>query len=131
MLLKFGNASEQLREAVAKQKTSKSHCPLGRHKSIEIKRLIALDKCPAVRPIGIGNVLDQLCAKIMIDITGDCVQQECQADQLGLGIKSGIEGSIHVFSDFFEEYAIQGWGLLLVDAANAFNALSRQALWTA
>ena len=48
------------------------------------------------------------------------------------GIKSGIEGSIHAFSDLFEEYAIQGWGLLLVDAANAFNAISRPvALWTA
>ena len=68
----------------------------------------------------------------MIDITGDDVEQECQADQLASGIKSGIEGSIHAFSDLFEEYAIQGWGLLLVDAANAFNAISRPvALWTA
>jgi len=79
---------------------------------LKAKRLIALDKCPGVRPIGIGNVLDRLCAKIMIDITGDDVEQECQADQLASGIKSGIEGSIHAFSDLFEEYAIQGWGLL-------------------
>ena len=109
--MKFGNANEQLREAVAKQKTSKSHCPLGRHNSIEIKRLIALDKCPGVRPIGIRNVLDRLCAKIMIDITGDDVEQECQADQLASGKKSGIEGSIHAISDLFEEYPIQGWAL--------------------
>jgi hypothetical protein len=39
----------------------------------------------------------------MIDITGDDVQNECLADQLASGIKSGIEGAIHAFSDMFED----------------------------
>ena len=106
MLLKFGNASEQLREAVSKltRRLANTIVPWEDIWALKAKRLIAFDKCPGLRPIGIGNVLDRLCAKIMIDITGDDVEQECQADQLGSGIKSAIEGSIHAFSDLFEEY---------------------------
>mgnify|MGYP006949136627 CR=1 FL=1 len=93
MLLKFGNASEQLREAVAKltRRLANTIVPWEDIRALKAKRLIAVDKGPGVRHIGIGNVLDRLCAKIMIDITGDDVEQECQADQLASGIKSGIE----------------------------------------
>ena len=67
------------------------------------KKMIALDKCPGVRPIGIGDAADWLCAKVMIQITGDDVQQEYLYDKICSGIKSGIEGSIHAFSQLFEE----------------------------
>ena len=85
-------------------------------RALKSKRLIALDKLPGIRPIGIREVLDRLCAKIMIEITRDDVQQECLADQLASGIKSGIEGAIHAFSDLFQELLGNGWGLLLIDA---------------
>jgi len=63
----------------------------------------------------------------MIEITGDDVQTEYLADQICSGVKAGIEGSIHSFRDIFNELSQDGWGLLLMDAANAFNSMSRSA----
>ena len=66
----------------------------------------------------------------MIFITGDDVQFECLADQICSGIKSGIEGSIHAFRSLYEELSIEDYGLLLIDASNAFNSISRAAaIW--
>ena len=45
-------------------------------RALKAKKLIALDKCPGIRLIGIGDVADRLCGKVMIDITGDDVQAE-------------------------------------------------------
>ena len=43
---------------------------------MKANQLIALDKCPGVRTIDIGDVAARLCAKVMINITGDDVQSE-------------------------------------------------------
>ena len=50
--------------------------------------------------------------------------------QLCGGVRAGIEGAIHATCDRFEEYNGDGWGVLLVDATNAFNVIScNAALW--
>ena len=134
LLLKFGGASEILREAVAAlvRRLANGIVPWDDTRALRARKLIALDKCPGVRPIGVGDVLDRLCAKVMIEVTGDDVQHACLADQICSGLKSGIEASIHAFSDFFKAEAPNGSGLLLVDADNAFNSVSRPAaLWNA
>ena len=56
----------------------------------------------------------------------------CGSDQLCSGVKSGIEAAIHGLSQSFEAHCNEGWGLLLTDAENAFNSISRPVfLWNA
>ena len=73
MLLKFNNTSDFLCETLAALtlRLAKTLVPWEDIRPLKAKRLIALDKSPGVGPIGIGEVFDRLCAKIMIDITGD------------------------------------------------------------
>ena len=87
--------------------------------------LVALDKCPGVRPIAIGEIPRPILCKAMAMAT-----DLCEVDQLCSGLKGGIEGEVHAMRDLFEEHHADGWGLLLVDARNAFNSLNRAAaIW--
>ena len=83
---------------------------------------------PGVRPLGIGETMGRIEAKIIAKVTADEVQQACGVDNLCGGIKAGIEGGVHTVREMFLEEDVQG--ALLVDASNAFNSLAREAtLW--
>ena len=85
-------------------------------------RLIALDKCPGFRRIGIGEVLRRnigrskvKCVKRYLQIPGGNVQ-------MCLGQKSGFEHAIHALRRPFHEVRTEG--ILLIDTRNALNSLN-------
>ena len=81
-----------------------------------------------------GETLRRIIGKAVCMATRVDVKDLCGTDQLCGGKRSGIEGAVHATNDLFAQHhdSVPGWGVLLVDASNAFNSLNRSALlWNA
>ena len=87
-------------------------------------RLIALDKNPGVRPIGIGDTARRIIAKATLNITRQDIQEVAGSMQLCAGQISGTETAVHAVRTMFHKEETEA--LLLVDASNAFDSLNRQ-----
>ena len=87
-------------------------------------RLMALNKCPGVRPIGIGEIVRRIIGKAILAVVGGDVQETTGALQLCAGQKSGCEAAVHAMKQIFDDTNTEA--VLLVDASNAFNNLNRQ-----
>ena len=88
-------------------------------------RLIALDKCPGVRPIGIGKTVRRIIGKAISHIIRDDLQEAAGSSQLCAGQESGSEAAVHAIHKIFKEEETEA--VLEVDATNAFNRLNRQS----
>ena len=87
-------------------------------------RLIALDKCPGVRPIGIGETLRRIIGKaISITLKYD-IQDVVGPLQLCAGFDGGCEAAVHAMQQLFS--LPQFDAVIQVDACNAFNSLNHQ-----
>jgi len=86
-------------------------------------RLIALDKQPGVRPIGICEVVRRIIAKAALSIIRDDIQASAGSFQLCAGQLAGAEAAIHSVRSLFACSDCDA--ILLVDASNAFNSLNR------
>ena len=86
-------------------------------------KLIALNKCPGVRLIGIGEVVRRILGKAILTVTSPDVQQVTGALQLCAGQQAGCEAAIHSMRHLFTLPDTEA--VLMVDASNAFNRLNR------
>ena len=69
--------------------------PWAAYRALMACRLVALDKRPGVRPVGIGETLRQALAKLVMRAAGDQAKTVCGKLQLCAGLKAGIEGVTH------------------------------------
>ncbi len=82
-------------------------------------RLIALDKNPGVRPIGIGETPRRIIAKAVLRVTRGDIQDAAGSVQLCAGQIAGVEAAIHAVQKCFHRYETEA--VLLVDASNSLN----------
>ena len=85
-------------------------------------RLIALDKNPGVRPIGIGEIPRCIIAKAAKTATRNDILDAAGSVQLCAGQIAGAEAAIHAVRERFHQEGTDA--VLLVDASNAFNLLN-------
>jgi hypothetical protein len=86
-------------------------------------RLVALDKAPGVRPVGIGELERRAIGKAVLSVLSQEVIEAAGVDQMCAGQPAACETVLHAMKRAFENEAADG--LLLVDADNAFNRLKR------
>ncbi len=85
-------------------------------------RLIALNKCPGVRPIGIGEVVRRILGKVILATIGDDIQEAAGPLQVCAGQQAGCEAAVHAMREISDDSNTDA--VLLVDASNAFNTLN-------
>ena len=88
-------------------------------------RLIALDKMPGVRPIGIEEVVRRAISKAIVGAIQDEIKQVAGCSQLCAGMEAGCEVGVHAMRKIFDNPSCEA--VLFADATNAFNCLNRQA----
>ena len=88
-------------------------------------RLIALDKRPGVRPIGVGETSRRIVGRAIAASISDDSQDAAGPLQVCAGHLSGCEAAVHAMRQVSE--APNTDAIILVDASNAFNSLNRQA----
>ena len=88
-------------------------------------RLIPLNECPGVRPIGIGEVPRRIIAKAVLSLFRHDIQDAAGVLQVCAGQEGGCEAAVHAMCQFFTGTDVQG--SLLINASNAFNTINRQA----
>ena len=73
-------------------------------------RLIELDKQPSVRPVGVGEIWQQLFAKFVLKVIVPEATMAFQYDQLCVRLKAVVDGVIHGAQSPWEKTRLQKIG---------------------
>ena len=85
-------------------------------------RMIALEKKPRIRTVGVGETWQRMMAKCLLKVAGQEAKAACGTTQLTGGLEAGIEGAIHAMRVLWDENnKEEDWGFILIGACNAFN----------
>ena len=86
-MLRYGTSSTRLRDSVAGlcRYLCNSIVPWDNIRALVASRLIALDKCPGVKPIGIGETLHRIIGKAVCLATHLDVALVCGSDNWSPG----------------------------------------------
>ena len=111
VLLHYGGHSDRLRDSVATlvRRLSNNIVPWEDIRALMACRLIALDKCPGIRQIGIGETLRRIIGKTVYSVTRYDLKDICGITQLCGGVRCGIEAAIHAVSDLFRNNEADEW----------------------
>ena len=125
-MLRYGSSNTHLDDSVAGlcRHFCNSIVPWDSIRALVASCLIALEKCPGVRPIGIGETLRRVIGKAVCMATCLDAAVVCDSDQLCTGLQVAIEGAIHGMNEMFSTHQDQdsGWGSLLNHAAMLLHA---------
>ena len=91
-LLRFGAARTELRLIVGDfiDWMSNGQPPWAAYRDLMSGRLIALDKQPGIRPVGVGETWRRLMAKCLLKVAVHEVKVACGTTQLAGGLEAGI-----------------------------------------
>jgi hypothetical protein len=82
-----------------------------------------------IRPIAVGCTLRRLVAKAACSVVRDRVAEQLAPLQLGFGIKQGAEAAAHAARCYISNIS-PGEAFLKIDFTNAFNAISRDEIFS-
>ena len=71
--------------------------------ALTANRLIALDKCPGVRPIGVGEIVRRIISKAVLFVIKSDVLEAAGTLQLCAGHEAGCEAAIHSVCCIFHD----------------------------
>lgn len=131
-LLKHSGSSSLLHRSIAElvEWMANGYPPWASCRAFAWSRLVRLDKCLGARPIGIGDILQRLFSEVLLSVIRQEATRACGCDQLCDGLEAGMEGAIHHACSLWNMnyFNDDDWGVLLIDAENAFNAGNRKMM---
>ena len=80
--------------------------PWAAYRAAMANRLVALDKQPGTRPVGIGEVNRRLRAKCLLKAIGLQATAACGNFNLCASLQAGIEGAVHAVRDVFADTSL-------------------------